>query len=90
MMNTDEATLDLFTAHALQRLHQRHIPIEAVLAALDWGVRRSRPGGACCYIFGRRQAEQAARHGEALDRFEGLHVIVARGRILTAYWRRLH
>lgn len=75
-----------FTRHALERLCQRRIPVEGVLAALEWGQPTKQPGGLWRYFLGSRQARRAAAQGVDLSSFVGLNVIDSGERIVTAYW----
>ncbi|HRE88122.1 MAG TPA: hypothetical protein PK095_03195 [Myxococcota bacterium] len=74
------------TAHAAERSCDRDIPADALMLALDHG-REVHIRGAAVFAIGRNEVDRAARHGVALRRLLGLHVVVAEdGSILTAYW----
>lgn len=73
------------TAHALQRLDSRRIPLDAVEAVLHYG-RRAHVRGACIRAVGRREVAAWARRGVDLRDLEGLQVVLSpEGNLLTAY-----
>ena len=74
--------------HAVHRCHTRHIPVDAVEVALEYGLCR-RTRGAEIYILGWREVRFWAERGLDLSRFEGVEVICAHdGRVITVYRNR--
>src|SRR5262245_32190691 len=73
------------TGHLRWRMSCRHIPTEAVVAALLYGrVTASR--GAEVFTIGRQEVRYYAWEGIDLSAFEGVHVVCTPdGKILTAY-----
>ncbi len=78
------------TAHAWQRMSARGVAPAEVDAALAWGRLGHEPGHATSFFLGRREVEQAGRHGEDLTHLEGLVVLVADdgATILTTFRNR--
>jgi hypothetical protein len=78
------------TAHAWQRMSARGVSPADVDAALAWGRVGHELGHATSHFLGRREVEQAARHGEDLAHLEGLVVVVAAdgATILTTFRNR--
>jgi hypothetical protein len=68
--------------HAAQRLAQRGISLEDVNLVLRLGRRLHRTG-ATFYFLGRRQIPRGLER--ELERLEGVTLIVADGRLITAY-----
>jgi len=82
------------TDHARSRMDGRRISIDAVEAVLAYG-RTVWARGAQIYALGKKEVEQASRHGLDLRPFAGLQVICAPdGDVLTVYrnhdFRSLH
>ena len=82
------ARLGPVTAHAWQRMSGRGLSPDDIDQVLAWGRILHHWDGALCHFVGRREVDQARRHGVDLERLEGLHVLTATdsGVIITA-WR---
>lgn len=75
----------LMSNHAIARCRARGISMQAVEAALDFGLHRA-IRGADIYTLGWRVVRFWAARGVDLSRFEGTEVVCSHdGRILTVY-----
>lgn len=82
MMKTMDITRVRISRHAARRLAQRGISLEDVNIVLRLGQRLHRTG-ATFYFFGRRQIPHGLER--QLERLVGTTLIVADGRLITAY-----
>ena len=84
--NTPEPVL---TAHALTRMNERHIPVNAVQAALRHG-RVFHIRGAEVHAIGQKDVLRYRQHGVDLAAYEGVQIVCAPdGRtVLTVYRNR--
>jgi hypothetical protein len=80
--------LPRLSRHAASRAERRHISIDAIDAALEFGQHRA-IRGADVYTLGWREVRFYAARGIDLSRWEGVEVVCAHdGRILTVYRNR--
>ena len=78
----------VITAHAHRRMQQRAIRPEMVQATMLFG-REVNASGARFYVVGRREIEQARRHGDRIDDLDGIHVVCSpNGNVVTVYRSR--
>lgn len=79
----------VLTAHALTRMEERHIPADAVQAALCHG-RVYHVRGAEIHAIGQRDIQRHQRRGIDLAPYEGIQIVCAAdGRtVLTVYRSR--
>lgn len=79
----------VLTAHALSRMDDRHIPAQAVHAALRHG-RVYHVRGAEVHVIGQKDVLRHRQHGIDLTAYEGVQIVCASdGRtVLTVYRNR--
>lgn len=77
--------LPKISRHATQRATQRHIPMDAIETAMEFGLHRS-IRGADVFTIGWREVRFYANRGLDLSRWEGVEVVCAHsGQVLTVY-----
>ena len=75
----------ILSRHASKRMRQRGITLEAVLASIAFGIREYSHG--ICFIWLRRR-DIPEKSGAALDRFQGVIVLLAGNEVVTVYRAR--